>query len=318
MIARIADHLFWFGRYLERVETTARQLFVTHNLALDADLPSADLWRPVIITTGEAAPFHKRYGDDAMGDGERVQNHLTWDSETWVSLRRSVAMARDNARGMREVVSLEVWQAVNELHLWFDSDAARHLYDTHRYDFYRHVQRSAQLALGLTQGTMLHDEALDLLWLGVFLERIGQIARTLDVHHHALSQERLQDGAVDAVVWIGVLRTSCALEPYTKRRPGQVTAQAVAEFLLFQADFPRSVRFAVREAYACLGRVRPPQSRELPGGKTLEALRVLAHWVDDQARSPGLMNELHAALTHIVDESTRIGALLGRELFGYP
>ncbi len=317
MIARIADHLFWFGRYLERVESTARLLFVTHNLALDADLPGADVWGPVVITTGEAEPFAARYGRSASADGERVQYHLTWDTDSWVSLRRSVAMARDNARGMREVLSLEVWQAVNELHLWLDSTTARELYDTHRYEFYRHVQRVAQLALGLTRGTMLHDEALDLLWLGVFLERVGQIARSLDVHHHALARVGTTDPAVDAVVWIAVLRSSCALEPYTKRRPGQVTGQAVAEFLIFQPDFPRSVRFAVREAYGCLARVRPPEARDLPGGKSLEALRVLGHWVDDQARSPGLMNELHAALTHVVDEASRIGGLIGRELFGY-
>ena len=138
MIARIADQLFWFGRYVERADNNARLLFVTHNLALDADLPAEDVWRPVLITSGEHESFVTRHGEEATADAERVQHALTWETESWVSLRRTVAMARDNARTMREVISLEVWQGINELHLWFDTAEATALYAGHRYDFYRH------------------------------------------------------------------------------------------------------------------------------------------------------------------------------------
>jgi uncharacterized alpha-E superfamily protein len=314
MIARIADHLFWFGRYVERADNAARLLFVTGNLALDAELPAAEVWRPVLITCGEEGPFIERLGEAAAADGDVVQRALTWDSESWVSLRATVTMARDNARAMRDVISLEVWQAINEVFLWFGTDEAAALYASHRYDFYRHIQRATQLILGLTRSTMLHDSANDLIWLGVLLERTGQIARMLDVHHHALAVD--PDAAKDAVVWIAVLRACCAFEPYMKRRPGQVTGPAVANFVLFDSDFPRSIRFAARSAYASLARIRPPEARDLPGGKSLERLRVLMSYLDDLATSQSLQSELHSALTHVVDEVTAIGALLSRELFG--
>jgi len=187
MISRVADHCFWFGRYLERAESTARLLQTSANLALDGDLPPLQVWQPVVITAGEEAAFLERRGAAALADGEAVQEHLALDREVAASLTRSVQAARENARSIREVVSLEVWESINELHLWLQSGQAREEFDEHRYGFYRRVRSEAQLALGLLRGTMLHDTPLHFIWLGVIIERTGQTARILDVHHHAFS-----------------------------------------------------------------------------------------------------------------------------------
>ena len=86
-------------------------------------------------------------------------------------------------KDLREVVSLEAWESINELHLWIQGPAARSAYDEHRYGFYRHIRKETQLCMGLLRGCMLHDASLDFIWLGLMLERIGQTARILDVHH---------------------------------------------------------------------------------------------------------------------------------------
>ena len=185
MISRVADHCFWFGRYVERAESTARLLATTHNLALDAELDPEACWRPVVVVAGE----EERYGG-AYGDGDRVESFLCWDEDNGVSIRRSVAGARWNARSIREVVSLEAWETINELHLWLGSEAARAQWAGHRHDFYRQVRSSTQLCLGLLRSTMLHDTVLDFMWLGVLLERVGQTARLLDVHHHAFGDSQ--------------------------------------------------------------------------------------------------------------------------------
>jgi len=187
MISRVADHCFWFGRYLERAESTARVLAVTQNLALDAELTPPECWRPVLIAFGQEPQFLELRGEAAAGDGEAVQRYMSFDEDNGASLRRSIAAARDNARSIREAVSLEVWETINELHLWMDSDQAAEEYAVNRYGFYRRVRQLEQLALGLTQSTMLHDTPLDFIWLGVLIERLGQTARTLAVHHLAFS-----------------------------------------------------------------------------------------------------------------------------------
>ena len=124
MIARAADQCFWFGRYVERTESTARVLQVTGTLALDAELPPRRCWHPVVIVSGQEADYVARFGPLALGDAEVVQRYLALDAENPVSLRRSIAAARENARSIREVISLDVWQVINELHVLLLSDEA--------------------------------------------------------------------------------------------------------------------------------------------------------------------------------------------------
>ncbi|TMB10598.1 MAG: alpha-E domain-containing protein, partial [Deltaproteobacteria bacterium] len=101
MISRVADHCFWFGRYLERTESTARLLQVTASLALDSELTPEQCWQPVVITAGEQERFAELCGPFAAADGDAVQRYLTLDERVPVSLRRSIAAARENARSSR-------------------------------------------------------------------------------------------------------------------------------------------------------------------------------------------------------------------------
>jgi uncharacterized alpha-E superfamily protein len=74
MISRVADHCFWFGRYVERAESTARLLQATRTLVFDADLPVTQCWQPLVIVSGEYPSFVERFGPESAGDGERVQD----------------------------------------------------------------------------------------------------------------------------------------------------------------------------------------------------------------------------------------------------
>ena len=94
MISRVADHCFWFGRYLDRAESSARLLQATRTLVFDADMPVTHCWQPLIIVAGEEEPFCKKYGADALGNGEMVQEYMTWNPENLVSLTSSVRAAR--------------------------------------------------------------------------------------------------------------------------------------------------------------------------------------------------------------------------------
>ena len=324
MISRVADHCFWFGRYVERAEATARMLAASVSLALDAELPPAQVWRPVLVVSGEEPAFGEQIAnsDDnhaAWGDGEVVQRFMVWNEESGVSLARSVYGARWNARSIREVLSLEAWEAINELHLWMRSDEAKKTYAQHRDAFYQHVRRSTQLTLGLLRSTMLHDEPLDFVWLGVLLERVSQTARTLDVHHHAFSQHAAANGGkhevVETALWLSLLRALSGSEAFLKRAAGRVSSEGVARFLISEHAFPRSIRYCVHSAYDRLCAIRPPEQHELPGGRTLERLRVLDTWVTARTSEP-LGTNVHDLLTHVVDEVHEICGTLGKELLG--
>jgi uncharacterized alpha-E superfamily protein len=320
MISRVADHCFWFGRYIERAEATARMLAASVSLALDAELPPSQVWRPVIVVSGEESRFAGRIagGDDdpAWGDGEAVQRFMVWDDDSSVSLVRSIRGMRWNARSIREVLSHEAWEAVNELHLWMADDLAQASYAHSRDAFYQHIRRSTQLALGLLRSTMLHDEPLDFVWLGVLLERVNQTARTLDVHHHAFTQMSRRHEVVETALWLSLLRALSGSEAYLKRAAGRVSSEGVARFLLSEPAFPRSIAYCVHSAYSRLCDIRPPEAHELPGGIALERLRVLDTWVATRRTEPLAGDIVHEVLTHVVDEVHGICETLGRELLG--
>lgn len=323
MISRVADHCFWFGRYIERAEATARMLAASLSLALDAELPPAQVWRPVVVVSGEESRFRTRIaGDDddhpAWGDGELVQRFVVWDEDSGVSLVRSIQGMRSNARSIREVLSHEAWEAVNELHLWVRGELAAMSYTQHREAFYQYVRRSTQLALGLLRSTMLHDEPLDFVWLGVLLERVNQTARMLDVHHHAFTQMSRRHEVVETALWLSLLRALSGSEAYLKRSAGRISSQGVARFLVSEPAFPRSIAYCVHSAYSRLCDIRPPESHALPGGIALERLRVLDTWVGARQTEPLDGAGVHDVLTHVVDEVHEICETLGRELLGAP
>lgn len=325
MISRVADHCFWFGRYLERAESTARLLQVTSTIALDSDLTQLECWQPVIITAGEEERFLRLLGPEAAADGEAVQEYLTFNDAAPVCLRRSVAAARENARSVREVISLEAWESINELHLWMQGPAARADYLEQRYNFYRHVRRETQLCIGLLRGAMLHDAALDFIWLGIVLERVGQTARILDVHHHALTTTRAPasggpgilgaQAVVEVAVWLSLLRACYGFEPFMKTHREAVTGQAVASFLVFEPRFPRAIRHCLRRARERLAQIRPPSS-ELTPLRAFARLQALEVWLEAESSRPLEAARVHALLTHVVDETQAACDEIAVELFG--
>ncbi len=315
MIARVADHCFWLGRYLERVDATARVLHVTLSLALDAELTPHQCWQPVIVVAGEREAFAHAHGAASAGDGERVQQYMTWEESNGASLVRSICAARDNARAIREVVSLELWETLNELYLWIKSPAAEEEFAESRWSFYRSIRQRAELCRGLSLSTMLHDDPLDFIWLGAMLERAGQTARIVDVHHHVVDRMPSGSEAVETSLWLSLLRSCSGFEPFMKRHQGRVTGRAVAAFLLLEPAFPRSVRYSVAEARARLEAIRPPAHHELPGARSLLRLGALDAFLAES--TPDTLQPLHAQVTRIVNEMAEVCDEIGRELLGY-
>lgn len=301
MISRVADHCFWVGRYLDRAESTARLLQVTRALAFDAEMPTQACWRPVVTVSGQFPDFIERFGDPAAGSGDVVQRYMTWAPENPVSIRNSIWGARESARSIREVLSLDIWQATNELYLWFVSEEAQKLYTNDRDEIYRQVRRSTQLNLGLVRSTMLHDTPMDILWLGVLLERIGQTARILDMHHYLLDDDGTgKHQIVQTALWLSLLRTCSGFEAFMRVHKGRVAGAEAVEFLLFEERFPRSLRYCVRSALGLMRRIWPAPAAAAAQAP-LRRMAALDAWLERQ-QNDLVASSIHDLLTHVVDE----------------
>jgi uncharacterized alpha-E superfamily protein len=314
MISRVADHCFWVGRYFDRAESTSRLLQVTRVLAFDAELPALECWRPVVIVSGQYPDFVARFDTDAAGNGEVVQRYMTWAQENPVSIRTAIRAARESARSIREVLSTDIWQATNELYLWFASEEAAQQYLHDRDEVYQHVRRSTQLNLGLVRSTMLHDSPMDFLWLGVLLERVGQTARILDMHHHMLEGAGAQHQILETALWLSLLRSCSGFDAFMRLHRGRVSRSEVVAFLFFEPRFPRSLRYCVQSALKIMERIWS-ESDSTDAAHAIETMTALDVWLGEKSLAP-LPRSIHELLTHVVDAISSVCGAVQQNISG--
>src|ERR1700736_3689781 len=245
MLARVDDSIYWMSRYVERAENVARFIEVNLNLMLDLPVGSAQQWQPLVDTTGDAAEFAKRYGTATQHD---VIDFLTFDQENVNSIHSCLRAARENARSVREIISSEMWEQLNEFYLMLNSAAADAGSRTDPQDLFASVKQAGHLFTGVTDATMTHNEGWHFCRLGRILERADKTSRILDVKYFLLLPTAADVGTTsDDIQWAAVLRSASAFEMYRKCY-SRISPDRVVEFLLLDGEFPRAIRYCVSRA----------------------------------------------------------------------
>ncbi len=241
LLSRVADAVYWLGRYIERAENVARFLDVNHNLMLDLPQGFADQWQPIVDTTGDRALFLQRYGTATR---ENVVRFLAFDPEYPNSIYSCILAARENARSVRETISSEMWQQINALYLLITSES-RNLAHEDLPGFCHQVRMGCHLIHGILHVTMSHNDAWQFIRLGCQLERADKTTRLLDVKYFILLPSLSDVGTpYDDVQWSAVLKSVSGFEMYRKRH-GRISPERIAEFLLLDPQFPRALRYCV-------------------------------------------------------------------------
>ena len=243
MLARVAESIYWMSRYVERAENVARFIEVNLNLMLDLPVGSAQQWKPLVDTTGDAAEFAKRYGAATQ---QNVIQFLTFDEKNTNSICSCLRAARENARSVREIISSEMWEQVNQFYLMVNSAAAGNRSDPQ--DLLASVKMAGQLFTGVTDATMTHNESWEFCRLGRMLERADKTSRILDVKYFLLLPTAADVGTTsDDIQWAAVLRSASAFEMYRKAH-GRIAPERVVEFLLLDKAFPRAIQYCLIRA----------------------------------------------------------------------
>jgi uncharacterized alpha-E superfamily protein len=246
MLSRVADHLYWMSRYIERAENIARLMQVSVELLLDGGGSSArksgDYWSPVLAATAMEGAFHLLYPDPQPGDSSYF---LTLDERNPDSIRSCIREARENARTARDQISDEMWSELNQLYLLIDSDRGAALLEATPQAFFEKIIQSSLLFGGITSATLSRTEGWHFLQLGKFLERADKTSRFLDIKAQTVDPS---DTDLEALEWGTILRACSAQASYRRVNGTEFSAERVLDLLLFSTDFPRSVRFCVRMA----------------------------------------------------------------------
>jgi uncharacterized alpha-E superfamily protein len=246
MLSRVADSLYWMSRYIERAEHTARVLAVKLESMVEQTPEDASAsWGRVV----EALKGVPAAGADAF----EITKALGFDRDNDAALTTSLTLARDNARQVREALSTEVWESLNRLYLRLTPVTMDSIWVHTPARLFREALEEMHALEGVTYSTLSHGEGWYFLELGKHIERVQLLGRLLDVHFRA-AQTGTGPKYFD---WLVLLKFCTAFEPYTKLYTASIRPHKIAEFLLFDAEFPHSIRFSVDRVTDALARVAP-------------------------------------------------------------
>jgi uncharacterized alpha-E superfamily protein len=255
MLARVAERLYWMGRYLERAENSARLISAYSHLILDIPLGVEPGWK-VLIDTFDAGPiFARRYRKDSE---RNVIKFLLADKDHPSSIRYSVSAARENVRTTRDVLPAQAWELVNELHLYVSEATEHSLARTERFEFLENVIARNQQLNGLIQSSVTRDHALWFITLGQLLERADMTSRTVDVVTAAIGSGGRSTMPEVPLLWANLLKSLSATAAY-RRQVGPILApDEVIEFVLKRRQFPRSIVHCLDRVEETVAQLKAP------------------------------------------------------------
>ncbi len=328
MLARIAQELFWLGRDLTRAEHTARML----DGAFHADVAGgardgrgiALTWGGVLAVIGAkppapgeeagverkpaeaaaaavAAPVKRRSASGAQaipappGRAE-VAPLLTLDTDSPASIVSCVARARERGRTLRDVVSTEMWEALNAFFLSlgrYDLEAALL---SGPYSVYQEIKERCALFWGLVDRTMLRDEGRSFLEAGGRLEEADMVLRMLRVAVPAQAARGDEFGhEAEALALLQAVGGGQAYRRAVRQTP---TLRSVTRFLIYESGYPGSVASSLDSLRSAL-ETADPQPRSSP--PVLRLGRLIAD-LELQRRMPEQTVLVSDLLAQIQDE----------------
>lgn len=270
MLSRVADNLYWLGRYLARAENTARLVGVHSHLLLDLPRGVSLGWAPLVAMLGADSAFLERYSDY---NENNVVRFLITDSDNPSSIATSIASAREILRTIRDGMPRDAWEHLNSLHLFLQERGEAHLPRAHRQTGLSRVVDSVLMLRGLLSANMSHDVGYQFLQLGLNLEQADMTSRILDVRTVDLIQWKAKDELrpFQHIQWMSVLRSLMAYQSYRRYEKSRVSGPAVLRFLLQNREFPRSAMYCLNEISACIAKLPVNRATERP----LQRIRAL-------------------------------------------
>ena len=259
MLSSSAERLYWFARYLERTENTARLLSVYTNLILDLPKGVEFSWSNLLNIFGANKRFTELY--DILNE-ENTMRFLISDSANHSSLFSTLSLARENLRTSRALMPDETWEQVNTAQLYAKNNIRTAMNRSGRVLILKQIMQSCHCVSGSLSGAMSHNNSYRFIRLGRFIERADMTTRILDIASVLLADDRSDKmRQYETTLWMNVLISMSALLMYRQHQRYEIESGDVLDFLLNDPDFPRSVKRCINEIEICYSRL--PKSESL-------------------------------------------------------
>lgn len=249
MLSSVAERVYWLGRYLERVENTARLVNVYSSMMFDLPRGSHIGWGILVDITGCYEDYEKQY---ESVEEKQVVRFLLADTRNSASIINGASMMRENARTSREIIPAEAWEQINDLYLGLKDGISRSISRRSRQQILEEVISDCLRISGMLAGSMSHNTAYCFIQLGRKLERADMTSRLVDTGSISLlptfsrtTKQRLFLEPYENIVWMNVLSCLGAYQAYRQQVRNRVSGEDVVRFLLQDREFPRAIAFCL-------------------------------------------------------------------------
>lgn len=271
MLSRVANSIYWMNRYIERAENHARFIGVTFNLILDMPPNEQAQWEPLLYASGDHAAFDEHY--DKI-NRSNILRFMSFDDRNPNAIMSCVHKARENARSIREIISKEMWEHINQFYLSCKEASRREQWKIDDWqDFFNQVKMDSQLFYGIVDSTFTRNEGWQFGRLGRYLERADKTSRFIDVKYFILLPDVHEVGSnLDVLQWSAVLKSVSAFNMY---RQAHLTIKPyeIVEFLILDHHFPRSIFYCLKEVEDAIVQITGHHSKRHPAVKVIGKLR---------------------------------------------
>jgi uncharacterized alpha-E superfamily protein len=295
-------------RYLERAENIARLIETGHRFTLTRGSGRQDEWRSILSALGMDSAYlvaHSGY------EAAQVVDYLLRDKANPGNLRGLIDRARSNARSTRTAITRELWEAVNECWITVNDALRRQVREADLPRTIDLIERQVSQVRGAMENTMLRNDGYNFSRIGNFIERADSMARLIDVKYYVLLPSvSFVGSSLDNIQWESILRSTSAYSAYRWLYPGRASALGIADFLILDRRFPRSLAF-------CYGKLTDnlrhlSMSYGVPSASLAEAERIYAGFASMTAASI-LEDGLHEFLIEFLRQNRALAAMVEEE-----
>lgn len=258
MLARIADSLFWMSRYIERADGIMRMLKINYTASLDKSGAEEFSWRPVLrlfstLTDAEIEAIEK--------DSKKVMHYMIDDRNNSNSLFNIIKSARENARGVQDHITLEVWSCVNDFyHEVRSEDVYKMVEDDQSIQLLDGLLKNGLLYYGTSDITMPRGEGWSFMNIGKALERALQTVDLLDSKYSALQYDL--NAQAETPYWRFLLMSASGYELYVKTYREGLNGKHIAEMMILNTDFPRAILYSIVQLTRNFEKIRSDRNLE--------------------------------------------------------
>lgn len=295
-------------RYLERAENMARLVEAGHRMALTRGAGSDEEWRSVVTTAGLRTAYEARFDNY---EPQNVVNFLMRDKSNPSSILSMLETARHNARMTRTALTREVWEATNIFWMRMKDRMTRPVRETDLPGLIAMIRQHSAQVRGALHGSMLRIDVYNFARAGTYLERADNTARILDVKYYVLLPSLSFVGAtLDNVQWETILRSVSAEHAFRWLNAGGTRPVSVAEFLILDRRFPRSLAFCYKKLHGNLKYLGQEYGERLP---TQDMAESLHERLSSQSISEIFDHGLHQFLTEFMMQNGQLAAQIERD-----